>query len=136
MWCYLYCLVNSLSLRNRVGSSRMRLCGKCKMNIRPPNGETEWCHEVCDALDRLKGSDFNSSRMIILIFSDIRSFRITKLAGTVCMVKIENREGSPDAPQDYIYSVDLLFAGEESLFEYFVENQLAVKVRIKKCIFF
>lgn len=52
------------------------------------------------------------------------------------MVKIENREGSPDAPQDYIYSVDLLFAGEESLFEYFVENQLAVKVRIVEQVYF
>lgn len=46
----------------------------------------------------------------------------------ICAVKIENCEGSPDAPQDYIYTVDLFFAGEDSLFNYFVENQLAVKV--------
>lgn len=39
----------------RAGSSRVRLCAKCRMGIRPPKGENDWCREVCDALDRLKG---------------------------------------------------------------------------------
>lgn len=44
------------------------------------------------------------------------------------MTKIEDRVGSKDAPQDYIYTVDFLFDGEESLVDYFLNNKLADKV--------